>query len=215
MVINKRRARKDEDKEARRTAILAAAARLIADRPPTELKMAEVAAGAGLAKGTLYLYFATREELLLALLVERLWRWLDDVDAGLATRRHPTAVEIARLFTRTLERHPPLARLLAILQGILEHNLPFATALEFKSQLLGRMAATAALLERALPRLRGQGVRVLLQMNALLIGLQQMADPSEVMARALAEPPLSALRVDFDKELPRAITALLIGMQRA
>src|SRR5438270_6610051 len=56
-----------EDKEQRRQAILDAAETLFLEQPDRMANVAEVAETAGLAKGTVYLYFASKEEMLLAL----------------------------------------------------------------------------------------------------------------------------------------------------
>jgi DNA-binding transcriptional regulator YbjK len=61
--LNGQRARATEDKAIRREQLLAAAALLFDARGPREITIAEVARSAGLAKGTVYLYFATKEEL--------------------------------------------------------------------------------------------------------------------------------------------------------
>lgn len=63
-----------EDVDAR---ILAAAGRCIVARGNTQIRMAEVAAEAGVVRSTLYRYFPTRDELLLGLVLAR-------IDAALA-----------------------------------------------------------------------------------------------------------------------------------
>ena len=54
------------DKSERRAAILAAAEALMRLGPSTTFVVEEIAQRAGLAKGTVYLYFGSREEILLA-----------------------------------------------------------------------------------------------------------------------------------------------------
>ena len=66
MVI-RQRAILAEDKQERQHAILDAAERLLRRSPERIANVAEVADEAGLAKGTVYLYFPSKEELLLAL----------------------------------------------------------------------------------------------------------------------------------------------------
>jgi AcrR family transcriptional regulator len=68
----KARARQESQKLARRRDILAIAGDMIAGMPFQAIAMAEVAERAGLAKGTLYLYFPSKESLFLALLEESL-----------------------------------------------------------------------------------------------------------------------------------------------
>src|SRR5881396_2017889 len=63
----KQRAMAVADKEERRQAILDAAEVLFLKQPDRMANVAEVADLAGLAKGTVYLYFPGKEEMLLAL----------------------------------------------------------------------------------------------------------------------------------------------------
>src|SRR6266545_1106190 len=66
MVI-RQRAIQAHDKQERHHAILDAAERLLLRAPERVANVSEVADEAGLAKGTVYLYFPSKEELLLAL----------------------------------------------------------------------------------------------------------------------------------------------------
>src|SRR5689334_5409477 len=112
-----RRARKEEDKELRRRAILDAARTLFAERGVVGFAMGEVAERAGLSRATLYLYWPTREELLLAVLEELLWQWLDELDGRLDDARAPaSAARLADMVCDSLASYPPLGRLLAVLQ---------------------------------------------------------------------------------------------------
>jgi len=63
----KQRAIALEDKEERRHALLDAAEALFLEHPDRMASVAEVAQAAGVAKGTVYLYFPSKEEMLLAL----------------------------------------------------------------------------------------------------------------------------------------------------
>src|SRR3712207_24684 len=91
------RARREEDKEGRRQALLEAAAGLLARVPYAQLRMAEVAEAAGLAKGTLFLYFPTKEALFLALLDARLMAWFARLDTALSRGEGRwTAARVAR-----------------------------------------------------------------------------------------------------------------------
>src|SRR5260370_41795774 len=147
-----RRARNDEAKQSRRNAILDTTWQLFQGMPYSAIAMAEVAEQAGLAKGTLYLYFKTKEELFLALQEQQLVDWFDEVDRALAADNAVwTSGDIVTLLCGTLERRPGVARLLAILSPTLEQNIPFAEALRFTRALAARLAGTGTLLEVLLP----------------------------------------------------------------
>jgi AcrR family transcriptional regulator len=214
----RRRARNDEAKRSRRSAILDTAWQLFQGTPYSAVAMAEVAERTGLAKGTLYLYFKTKEELFLALQEQQLMGWFDEVDRALAADRADRADwpsgDVVSLLCGTLERRPGVARLLAILSPTLEQNIPFAEALRFKRQLAERLAVTGALLERCLLFLAaGEGAQLLLRCQALVIGLQHLADPAPVMRQVLAEPGMALFDIELKRELNATLHALLMGME--
>ncbi len=175
--------------------------------------MASIAADVGLTKGTLYLYFQTKEELFLALLDALMQEWYDDVDGWLAVRRPRTLADVGAMLADAFLARPDLTRLLAILESVLEQNIPFETAVAFKRTTLVRTARTGALLESALEALpTGAGIGVLLRCRALLVGLQVMAHPSPVVMSAFAaHPELAPFQIDFPREVRIGIAALLAG----
>lgn len=212
----RRRARADADKQSRRRDLLRAAADAFADQSYAAVTVAEIARGAGLAKGTVYLYFQTKEELFLQLVLEQLGDWLDEVERELTAE---TALlqpeEMARLLVRTLARRRQLTRLLALLHVVLEQNIPAPVAQAFKRELLARTVRAGAVLERRFLDFEpGDGLRFLLHLHAATIGLWQMANPSPELAAVLASPELSPLRIDFTSALEAHTAALLRGFRR-
>src|SRR5512137_3060066 len=77
------RAMSPEQKQERRRAILDAALQLFQEMSFEAIGINEVAKRAGVAKGTVYLYFKTKEELFLALQSEAFESWFDEMDARL------------------------------------------------------------------------------------------------------------------------------------
>lgn len=210
------RARSTQAKRERRDTILDAALKRIDRGGFDAIAMAEVARDAGLAKGTLYLYFQTKEELFLGLLERLLDQWLDELDTALAsTSGRMPAAALTRLFADSLTQRPPLRRLLGLQGSVLEQNVEYERALRFKWRLAGRLTATGSQLERRTVFLRpGDGTRLLLQIQALIVGLETQAEPAPVVRRILEAPGLDALRVDFDREFRSAVGALLTGLER-
>jgi len=216
-VVIRQRAIQAEDKLERHRAILDAAARLLVRSPERIASMADVADEAGLAKGTVYLYFPSKEELLLAVhernidgffraLVERLER--DDrvamTDVLALTREHMV--------------DPPLfLPLAARCLGLMAQSVPAEAALAFKQRMGERITKAGAGLERHFRELQpGQGVALLRHSYALIIGLWQMSAQSAEhrFGRPATTGPGDAPPIfDFayPAELDRALTALWNG----
>lgn len=210
-----RRARSDEDKQERRNAILSTAWRMYTREPSFgAFTMAALAKQAELAKGTLYLYFRTKEELFLALLESGFDAWFDVLDARLRAEGEWEPEDAADAVVRSIRGRETLARLLSILPTIVEHNVEFEAALRFKRQVMRRAQATGQTLEARLPFLRpGEGARFLVHLHALVIGVWQLAEPSPVIRRVMQTPELGPARVDFDEDLRILIVRLLKGMR--
>ncbi|WP_224247473.1 TetR/AcrR family transcriptional regulator [Hyalangium gracile] len=209
------RARKDEDKEARRQLILEEALALYTATSYGEVKMADVAERARLAKGTVFLYFPTKEALFLALLEDLLFAWFETLEERLsAGEGRWTGARVARTVAESLEGQETLTRLLALLQTVLEQNVTVEQVRGFKERLLEAMARAGALVEQRLAFLKpGEGGRFFIHLHALVTGLRQMADVSPVTREVLELPHMAPLRVDFTQELTDALTTLLRGLE--
>ncbi|MFI5182552.1 MAG: TetR family transcriptional regulator [Thermoanaerobaculia bacterium] len=212
-----RRARSERAKDLRRRAILEAALHVFRRSTFDEFTMEGVARRARLAKGTLYLYFPTKETLLLTMLEGRLGPMLSDLESSLEADGSPRDPDgAARLIASNLLADEELVRLLMILGPILEANVPEQRIHEFKSWLHRRLSQTGAVLERRLPFLASRsGVRLLLHLQALVCGLGQLARPAPAVARVLLAPEFQELRLDFETELRLALAALMGGLAAA
>jgi AcrR family transcriptional regulator len=212
-----RRAIREEQKLARRQEILETAWVLFQEQDYEQVNMIDVAQGAGLAKGTVYLYFKTKEELFLAMLSEQFEQWFNEIDGRLQTDvQLSTAPALADMLTDSLVKRPLLTRLFTLLHPILERNINPEAALPFKLMLLTRLTHTGSLLESRLPFLQpGQGAQLQMQIYAIILGLQQMANPAPVVCSLVAQhPDLAAMTIDFAPTFKATITTLIYGLEK-
>jgi len=209
-----RRAIRDDQKELRRQTILDMAWSLFQIQPYEAINMQEVAVQSGLAKGTLYLYFQTKEELFLAVLEQQFDGWMNEIDNTLSTLSRSTEAEVVvEAFSHSLASHPALLRLLAMSHSILEQNVNPDVVGRFKQATLTHLGKTGLILEQLLPQLQaGDGALFLLYGNALIVGLYGMANPTASAAKALtSHPALAPLQLDFTYHFQASMLALLRG----
>ena len=200
-------------KDRRRQEILAAALHLLERQPYETITMSGVASAAGVAKGTTYLYFATREALFLSLLGQHYAEWFDALDARLDSPV-PDTEAWAAWVARELAARPLFLRLVAVLHTVLEQNVPLPEVLTFKRQLAQRVLRSGAALERALGLPEGSGDRLLLWLQAIVPGLAQMAaPPPPVRAAVAADAELAGFLIDFATELSALLAAVVHGLQ--
>lgn len=203
-----------DQKQLRRDSILTVAMARFVETPYDKLIMDDIASDAEVAKGTLYLYFRSKEELFLALYEHELGHWFDELDASLEKNRSGASFDsVVQLMGASFKERPAFLRLMAILHTVLERNLNQDTAQRFKAKLKERVLHSGALLETCLPFLRpGQGADLLLKINALVIGFQHLAEPSKVMTEVLKEPELALFRVNLTEQLLGTLRLLLMGL---
>lgn len=131
--------RRREPPDVRRAQILDAAERLLVDRG-LRTSIAEIADAAGVAKGTVYLYFASRDDLLAALRARYLERFVDTVGGTLATRPSADAARTVVAFADALfdwgMQHVALHHVLFHEAGVSEQD-----AFELGRALLTRLVA--------------------------------------------------------------------------
>ncbi|MCB0714035.1 MAG: TetR family transcriptional regulator [Ignavibacteriae bacterium] len=209
------RAVNDEQKSQRREAILGAALELFRSGSFTDINVASVATRAGIAKGTVYLYFQTKEEIFLALHRRAYAEWFSALESGLSLEAGRRSIpKVVALFAETLESNPDFMRLIAILHTTLEQNIPLEIALEFKRELRDGALRIGSLLEQNLDFLKpGEGTTLFIRTQGLIIGLQHIANPSNVVAEALDREDLTLFDVNFAAALTETLSILLIGLK--
>ena len=214
--MKKQRATNSEDKLAKRQIILTAALQIFKRTSYNEVTMSAIADKAKLAKGTLFLYFPTKEELFLALMEAQLIEWFDGVDAELDTLKGQSPIsEISSLIANSLKERGEFTRLLAIHSTILEQNVSYESIFKHKQIIMQRLAGTGSRLEKSLSFLQaGQGAHFILQCQALVVGLWHLTDPSPVASTVIEKEGLTAFKLNFYFEFENVLTSLLYGIEK-
>jgi AcrR family transcriptional regulator len=203
-----RRARAPEDKTERRAAIVRAAADLARKDPACSCSVEQLARKAGLAKGTVYLYFGSREEVLLAVHEKQTHELFDVVERALAAP-NPTADSVVRTGLRYLKAHAEFYPLAANCRGMRDSKVSTQAALAFKLGLAARLDALGRRIEQLYPGMRpGEGAALLMNSYAMIIGLWQQADPPLSLRAVMHRPEMSIFKIDFDKQLAAAVLDL-------
>jgi AcrR family transcriptional regulator len=215
MVI-RQRAIQAEDKQERQQAILDAAERLLARSPDRIANVAEVADEAGLAKGTVYLYFPSKEELLLAVHERNIDGFFRALIDRLASADAVTIRDVLALTHRHIVAPPLFLPLAARCFGLMGQSVPMEAALAFRQRMGQRLQKAGAGLERHFGDLgEGGGVALLRHSYALIIGLWQMSPASQAhnmgCAIQTAGDASPVFNYDYATELDRALIALWGG----
>ncbi|MBC7804463.1 MAG: TetR family transcriptional regulator [Candidatus Parcubacteria bacterium] len=204
-----KRARAPEHKTERRAAILRAAEALLRRDPAATFAVGEIARRAGLAKGTMYLYFGSREELLLAVHDTQMDEMFGALERALA-RPKAGADAAARAVLGFLRHRPEFFRLSTSCHGALEDSVSASVARDHREAVASRLVALGRRIEILHPGMRpGEGATLLKNSYALMLGLWQLAaSPLRVTASAPGQQEPEALRIDFESQLAVALKDL-------
>jgi AcrR family transcriptional regulator len=219
------RARSEEQREARRQAILGTAAAMLAEMPAAEVTLNELSRRAGLAKSNVLRYFESREAVLLELLDAAWQDWLAQLDGDLPGAAGTAAVDagappagrggqLAATVAASLAARPMLCDLLSAQAAVLERNVSPEVAARYKRASLAGIDALGALVLRCLPELGGVDAGRLAGATVLMTAaLWPHAQPSAAMLAAYeADPALAALRLDFATTLSEVLEVLIAGL---
>ena len=165
------RARSAEQKALRRQAVLEAAETYFQEVGFEAFSMAQLGKRSGVAKGTLYLYFDTREALFLTLYEQSLMRWSRGFIDALSD--DITSEAYAKLLYRTALADGVFLPLLIRLEHVIEHNVAILRLIESKRVFINQVEAVAAATSTALRLSTAQATEVVKTMGVLLIGATQ------------------------------------------
>ncbi len=235
------RARSEEQRQARRQAILRAAATMLTEMPVAQVTLNELSRRAGLAKSNVLRYFESREAVLLELLDSAWQDWLAALDRELAgpdgtaatsamgtaasgamgtaaSGAMGTAAEradrAALAVAASLAARPMLCDLISAQAAVLERNVSPQVAARYKRASIAGITALGGMMLRCVPELGDRDAGRLAGAAVLMAGaLWPHTQPSAAMIAAYAaEPDLAAMRLDFTATLDEMLQLVAAGL---
>jgi AcrR family transcriptional regulator len=204
MTVTKR-AYTDEAKQERENRIISAAESLLMEQGYYAINMDQVARAAGLAKGTVYLYFKTKEELFLKVFERQSAAWGMEIEQALSATAKPPLID---LLVNTTADKPLFTRLVALSPVIFEYNIPLEQLRQHKLWVFSSLYQLGGRLEAAYDLPPAQGTQLLLRMFVIVAGLEGFAHPSPITREVYDTEP-SLVTLDFATELRTLLTLLL------
>ena len=169
----------NDEKQLKYNAILESAATLFREQQklPT---VAAIATHCDQAKGTVYLYFSSKEAIFLALLQRHYQAWFEGIIR--AINDNPTPLNIISSCCEYIRQHPEFFQLASLDSCILEPGVKAAIKEEYQRWFAEQCQNAAARLHQQLPVISEKlSHNLLLDSHALLLGLwQQGANAAEL-----------------------------------
>ncbi len=216
----KKRAISEYQKLHRKQVILETAFNLFIHNEYQDISMDLVAKKAKLAKGTLYLYFKSKEELFFSLKIMEYHHWFDEIEKKIKnlSKRPASKQERIKKFsnfiTKSFEQRKNLIRLIIIVHHTLEKNINEELVLNLNQQIGNRLLQLGAQLENLFSFLNpSDGARLVFYIKTIALGMYQVSEPVAVI-REMAnknKKELNIMMLDFKKEVQKMIEILLNG----
>jgi AcrR family transcriptional regulator len=206
-----KRAYSEEAKQQREDEIIAAAEALLMEKGYNAINMDQVAQAAALAKGTVYLYFKSKEELFVTVFERQGRAWFDEIAQSLSHTPADSPKEaLIDLLVHTIAHKPLLTRLVALSPMIFEYNISLERAREHKLWVFGGLAQIGQLLDEKFNLRPMQGVQLLFRTFVIVAGLEGFAHPSPISQQVYDSEP-SLPKLDFEQEL-RSMLRILVNV---
>ena len=202
----KKRAMNDEAKSKRKQAILDSAKELYIKEKNVSVPIYQIAQNAGLAKGTVYLYFKTREAMDLEILRQSIGTSFDKIDSVIDLKTGPE--DFLKVLC-TFASDFLIVTLGSRYNLLMEKCGDYDTIVEFKEYLNTRVEKTASDIKNLFPKLElREIIELLIGSFSLMIGLCQMAEPAFIAKEVLDSRGLDNLKLDFEKVFPKLLSNL-------
>ncbi len=213
MTAKFQRARKPEEKEIRRQAILKAARRLVREVGSLEFSLSELGRRSRVSKPNIYRYFETREEVLLSVWVEEVAELTTALEAALAAVPVGDSAGVVGAIVGAFASQPMVCELTSICAPVLERNLTVEPIVAAKQTLAALSQTIAGLLHARLPTLPLADCGWLAASTATYVaGLWPAAQPGKNAEEAYARPALAGMKPLFERDLRRFLEVLLRGL---
>ncbi len=196
-----------EARDHRTRQLLDAAEALWLQKPEHIPGVGEVANRAGLAKGTVYLYFRSKEDLLLAVHERHVHDFFSALIARASRRRTMTFDDTMRLTRDHIAGIPAFLPLATLVAGLRHKGVTAEAAEAFDQRIAAQLMTAGQLLcaHFSLPD-TASGVQLLMRSYALILGLWQLVGSNQPIC---TRPGVSAMLLpDYLSELDAALRAL-------
>lgn len=202
-----KRAYSDEAKQEREDQIIAAAESLLIEKGYHAINMDQVARAAGLAKGTVYLYFKTKEEVFLKVFERQAMLWKEAIEYAL-TDIEPTHEALIQLLVDSMTTRPLFTRLVALSPIIFEYNIPPEQLRTNKLWVYDNLRRLGDRIDEVFHLRSTGGAQLLLRLFIVVAGLEGFAHPAPV-AKEIYDSEPSLPEIDFETELRTLLTLLM------
>jgi AcrR family transcriptional regulator len=206
-----RRVVKDHDKQQKKALFLKVSAELLNSIDFADFSMDLVAKKSSTAKGTLYLYFKTKEELFLEIMKNDYMEWFQSLQDHLNEyRRQPSGKEVCSWMTNSLRTRPRFIKMLPLEAHILAQSQNDELIFNYKKEIFTGLKQTAAALQKVWKSLSfKECVLLLVQAHIVVVGSWPHGFPSKGVKDVMRREGLGDIDFDYFDLVNRTLNLIL------
>lgn len=199
-----------EEREQRSNQIVDAAVALWLEHPDRMASVSEVAQRAGIAKGTVYLYFESKEDMLLAAHERHVDQFFQALIAHLQADKQVTFDTVMTVARECILRHPAFLPLGTLVAAVMSKSISEQAAEEFNTRNEQRLLTAGEALCRHFPlRDTQESVQLLMRCYALMLGFWQLIGNRSPLNQCAGV--LEMMRHDYEDAVEAGLRALWAG----
>lgn len=210
---NYKRARTSSQKAERRGAIISAAENHLRESGLDGFSMGVLARNVGIARGTLYLYFETREEVLLTLYARQVTSWSEMLVETVCDGIDDEA--FLHAFLAAFKKDPLFCQLLCRLGDVIEHNVSVERLIESKRFLNDIIFLLTNHVGRTLHLSHENAMDLLISLMVLMIGVSQLDSGPHIDPKLLPDDLQAMANVTGEDVYMNAGRLILSGIRAA
>ncbi|MCX6116243.1 MAG: TetR family transcriptional regulator [Proteobacteria bacterium] len=205
----------DDEKLARENDFIEGALTLFLKEEYSNIGVLDICKQIGLAKGSFYLYFHSKEEVFLRIVEQQIVKWGQLLDQKLSELPTQCPLHLAaKTFVSSLSEFSPMLRLFSLLHSIIEKNVRPERILPFKLKMLEVQSSQAILWKKIYPRLDDDDIqKLLIFLSSSLLGIWTLANPPESARAAIQLGGLEKILAPFGSTLESQLEMFLKGLQ--
>jgi TetR/AcrR family transcriptional regulator len=212
-MVTQKRAISEKDKLKRKEKILKTAWKLYKETDGKLPSVSLIAQKTGLSKGTVYLYFKTKDEIFLQLFMYQLREWHVSVASKLQSHKGKISVtEFAEILTDYVVKNPLLLKMGSIARGVLEENTDERVIIDNRMQIAQLLESCGQISCQIFPGLTvNQAAKIHLRIYALIFGLWQITSNPPHIRQTLKKANIKTFEPDFPESAVESVATFLKG----
>lgn len=205
----RRRSRTAIEKNEKKKKIVETALDLLFKDQGGELPSVDnIAKASSVAKGTIYLYFRTKEEIFLYAMDVYFKNWFNEIKTALKEKEVITSMEFSRIFSSPVLENEQFLKLASMKRLVFQRGLSSELILSHKDMIVGGVKDVASEISRITSRTNEECEKLIMRSYGVVLGCHYISYPPKGNMTTLSEEEKSILLLNLDEDINHILNCL-------